>query len=246
MAKRNVPSPENFTMRLLPPRCPSDTQMSPSGETTTPDGPLKCDSSSPQTPASPSRMTTSPCWFSFSTWWPMPMLSPSAARRSPCDPPSVTHRKPSWSRKKPWGKAKSPAPKLSTRLPSRSNFMMGFRSVPAHSLAPHRSRIQRCCPSGSGKTPLTVPMTRPSGSFSQPKVARQGFVVDDCAQTPPAPSRTTISTAAGIHPMRPDLGMETSLACGVRPARRRCIPGDEQCLGSSPQGVDKLVNDSPS
>ena len=65
---RNVPSFENLTIRLLPPRCPSDTQMSPFGATTTPDGPLKCRSSAPQTPASPRRITTSPRWFSLSTW----------------------------------------------------------------------------------------------------------------------------------------------------------------------------------
>ena len=34
--------------------------------------------------------------------------------------------------RKGWGKPKSPAPKLSTRLPSRSNFRIGSRSVPAH------------------------------------------------------------------------------------------------------------------
>ena len=94
-ASRNVPSPENLTMRLLPPRCPSATQMSPFGATTTPDGPLKWCSSSPHTPASPRRITTSPRWSSFSTWCPMPIRSPGVARESPCDPPSVTHRKPS-------------------------------------------------------------------------------------------------------------------------------------------------------
>ena len=44
---------------------------------------------------------------------------------------------------------------------------MGLRSVPAHSFAPQRSRIHKCCPSGSGKTPLTVPISLPSGRFSQ-------------------------------------------------------------------------------
>ena len=41
MASRNLPSGANLTMRLLPPRCPSATQMSPFGATTTPDGPVE-------------------------------------------------------------------------------------------------------------------------------------------------------------------------------------------------------------
>ena len=59
-ASTKLPSLDSFTMRLLPPLWPSATQMSPSGDMATPDGPLKCVSSSPCTPASPMRITTSP------------------------------------------------------------------------------------------------------------------------------------------------------------------------------------------
>ena len=136
----------------------------------------------------------------------MPMLSPNVARASPCDPPSVTHRKPSRSRAKPCGKANRPAPKLSTRLPSRSNFRIGSKSVPAHWFPPHRSRIHRCSPSGSGMTPLMTPRLLPSGSFSQPKVARYGLVVDVWAVKVPPPA-----TVNNTKPTR-----------AVRPARWAC------------------------
>ncbi|MDB2544206.1 hypothetical protein N9X63_03955 [Woeseiaceae bacterium] len=60
ICKMNFPSFENFTRRLLPPRCPSVTQISPLGATSTCEGPLKCVSSSPGTAASPRVIKISP------------------------------------------------------------------------------------------------------------------------------------------------------------------------------------------
>ena len=96
--QQNSPSFVNLTIRLLPPRCPSVTQMSPFGAMTTPDGPLKCFGPYPETAASPMVIITSPSWLSLKTWCPMPRRIPSTSRRSPAGAPSVTQRYPSSSR----------------------------------------------------------------------------------------------------------------------------------------------------
>ena len=139
--------------------------MSPFSATTTPVGPLKCFSSAPATPASPSRISTLPSALNFQTWWPMPFLKPASPRRSPAGAPSVTQTLPSRSMKNPCGKLSSPLPKLATIFPSGSILMIGSRSDSAQPFAPQRSRIHMCRPSRSILIPLATPILRPSGLF---------------------------------------------------------------------------------
>ena len=138
-------------------------------------GPLKCIWSSPDTPASPRRIKTSPSCLILTTWWPMPFSAPGAPLASPFGAPSVIQKLPSSSKSKPCDQANKPAPIDSTVFPLRSYLWVRWCSEPAYWLALQRSIIHRCSPSESGWTPVTNPIGFSLGSSPQWKTTWLGL-----------------------------------------------------------------------